>query len=107
MEHAYEEVLHWVDPGPAIPGEAAASPETPWGGGHQTGWGCPALERQTDQLADGRQLWIPVSRGASLSTKILEGPRRLAAGTGKLPTKATGHLSFTLVACHLNWLVAC
>ena len=33
MEPAYEEVLHWVDSGPAIPGEAAASPETPWGEG--------------------------------------------------------------------------
>ena len=45
MEPAYEEVLHWVDPGPAVPGEVAASPETPWGGGHQTSRGCPALER--------------------------------------------------------------
>ena len=33
MEPAYEEVLHWVDPGPAIPGEVAASPKTPWGEG--------------------------------------------------------------------------
>ena len=33
MEPAYEEVLHWVDPGPAVPGEAAASPKTPWGEG--------------------------------------------------------------------------
>ena len=33
MEPVHEEVLHWVDPGPAIPGEAAASPKTPWGEG--------------------------------------------------------------------------
>ena len=54
----------------------------PLGGGHQTSRGCPALERKIDQLADGGQLWVPVPGGASLSTKILEGPRRLAAGTG-------------------------
>ena len=30
MEPVYEEVLHWVDPSPAIPGEASALPKTPW-----------------------------------------------------------------------------
>ena len=33
MEPVYEEVLHWVDPDLAVPGEAAASPKTPWGEG--------------------------------------------------------------------------
>ena len=31
MEAEYDEVLHWVDPGPAVPGEAAALSKTPWG----------------------------------------------------------------------------
>ena len=29
MEAEYDEVLHWVDPGPAVPGEATAPSETP------------------------------------------------------------------------------
>ena len=33
MELEYDEVLHWVDPGLAVPGEAAMSSETPWGEG--------------------------------------------------------------------------
>ena len=53
MEAEYNEVLHWVDPGPAVPGEAATSSETPLGGRHPTSWCGPALERETNQLIDG------------------------------------------------------
>ena len=34
MEAMYDEVLHWVDPGP-VPGEASTPSETPWGEGIQ------------------------------------------------------------------------
>ena len=35
MEPEYDEVLHWVDPGLAVPGEAATSSKNPWGEGIQ------------------------------------------------------------------------
>ena len=51
MEAEYDEVLHWVDPGPAVPGEAATSSETPWGEGIQlAGVVQPLKGRQTSSL---------------------------------------------------------
>ena len=35
MEAEYHDVLHWEDPGPAVPGEVSAASETPWGEGTQ------------------------------------------------------------------------
>ena len=79
MEAEYDEVLHWVDPGPAVPGEAAAPSEAPWGAGHTTSRCGPAFERETDQLIDGRQLRISIPGRATSGAKIPEGPWRLAA----------------------------
>ena len=51
MEAEYDEVLHWVDPGPAVPGEAATLSETPWGEDIQlTGVIQPLKGRQTSSL---------------------------------------------------------
>ena len=51
MEAKYDEVLHWVDPGPAVPGEAAAPSETPWGEGIQLASVVQLLKgRQTSSL---------------------------------------------------------
>ena len=51
MEPEYEEVLHWVDPSRAIPGEAASSSETPWGEGIKlAGAVQPLKERLTSSL---------------------------------------------------------
>ena len=51
MEAKYDEVLHWVDPSPAFPIEAAASSETPWGEGiHLAGVVQPLKGRQTSSL---------------------------------------------------------
>ena len=33
MEPEYEQLLSWEDPGPAVPGAAAAEPDKPWGDG--------------------------------------------------------------------------
>ena len=51
MEAEYDKTLHWVDPGPAIPGEVAASSGTPWGEGIQlAGVVQPLKGRQTSSL---------------------------------------------------------
>ena len=51
MEAAYDKVLHWEDPGPAVQGEASAMPETPWGEGIQlAGMVQPLKGRQTLSL---------------------------------------------------------
>ena len=51
MEVEYDEVLHWEDPGPAVPGEASAASETPWGEGIQlAGVIQPLKGRQTPSL---------------------------------------------------------
>ena len=51
MEAEYDEVIHLVDPGPAVPGEAAASSETSWGEGIQlAGVVQPLKGRQTSSL---------------------------------------------------------
>ena len=51
MEAAYDEILHWEDPGPAVHGEASAMPETPWGEGIQlAGVMQPLKGRQTPSL---------------------------------------------------------
>ena len=51
MEAECDEVLQWVDPGPAVPGEAATSSETPWWEGIQlAGVIQPLKGRQTSSL---------------------------------------------------------
>ena len=51
MEAEYDEVRHWVDPGPALPGEASAPSETPWGEGIQIAGVVQHLKgRQTSSL---------------------------------------------------------
>ena len=51
MEPEYEEVLHWVDPGPAVPGEASQTSDTPWAEGVQlTGVVQPLKGKKTSSL---------------------------------------------------------
>ena len=51
MEAEYDEVLHWEDPGPAVPGEMFPAPETLWGEGIQLAGMVQQLKgRQTPSL---------------------------------------------------------
>ena len=51
MEAEYDEVLHWEDPGLAVPGEMFPAPETLWGEGIQLAGMVQQLKgRQTPSL---------------------------------------------------------
>ena len=51
MEPEYEEVLHWVDPGPTVPSEASQTFDTPWGEGiHLAGVVQPLKGKTTSSL---------------------------------------------------------
>ena len=51
MEPEYEQLLNWEDPGPAVPGTAAAEPNKPWGDGITVSGSIQPLKgRQTSSL---------------------------------------------------------
>ena len=107
MEAEYDEVLHWVDPGPAVPGEAAASSETPWGEGIQlAGVVQPLKGRQTSSL-------MVDSYGFQSQGELLRVQKYLK-DHGGWQLEQVSYRPKRLVACHslwslaiLNLLVAC
>ena len=92
MEAEYDEVLCWVDPSPAVPGEAAMSSETPWGEGIQlAGVVQPLKGRQTSSL-------MADSYGFQSQEELLQVQKYLRDHGGYQPKQ--------LVTCHSLWSLA-
>ena len=107
MEAEYDEVLYWVDPGPSVPGEAAAPSETPWGEGIQLAGVVQHLKgRQTSSL-------MADSYGFQSQEELLRVQKYLK-DHGGWQLEQVSYRPKRLVACYslsllsmLNLLVAC
>ena len=99
MELEYDKVLHWVDPGPAIPGEAAKSSKTPWGEGIKLAGAVQPLKgRLTSSL-------MADSYGFQSQEELLRVQKYLR-DHGGWQLEQVSYRPKRLVACHSLWSLA-